>query len=447
MNRKRKATEAACDLLEIEEDARCQREGCGRAEWEKGNEMIACDGCNDCYHLRCLDLGRVPVGDWFCRECSPLYAREPRPAGPTTFQLARQKRSCRVTKRARVGLGPGLPTLADLEELEKAGTSEATRKKVEQVEGKLEELERWVGLPRSDPVVFKLFVTWRVKESKAVSTITTEMSVLKKVPGIGIPSELELKNLTQAVKRMAEVPGSAKDPLLKDELIKMKRVLVGSSWRDDGSEEMTRRLRNWTFFCLAFLGMFRSKELLTLDWDHVAIGWDDEGQLEELPVGRVGRGRAAYVVIFLDETKTELDGAAVRLQAGPESSPLTCPVRLLQKLRRRARGPAVFSEVRLRFEATEIAYGTMLGTFKRTLGLAGVPETRIARLALHSLRRGGATEAAAQGATMREIMTQGRWKSDVAYIYALISDQVALNLTGKLAKGLSDIAYDSKLGT
>ena len=33
--------------------------------------MLLCDGCDDGYHLGCLNppLRRIPRGDWFCKRC------------------------------------------------------------------------------------------------------------------------------------------------------------------------------------------------------------------------------------------------------------------------------------------------------------------------------------------------------------------------------------------
>ena len=56
---------------------------------------------------------------------------------------------------------------------------------------------------------------------------------------------------------------------------------------------------------------------------------------------------------------------------------------------------------------------------------------------LHSLRRGGATAAALAGIPMRLIKRHGRWRSDVAYLYTLVSDQELPRISAQLLADLS----------
>ena len=49
---------------DVEEDPqRCF--SCGDAEWEYGNEMLLCDDCDSCGHVRCAGLRRVPARNWY----------------------------------------------------------------------------------------------------------------------------------------------------------------------------------------------------------------------------------------------------------------------------------------------------------------------------------------------------------------------------------------------
>ena len=38
---------------------------CGRA-----GELLCCDGCRAAFHLACLRVAAVPIGDWFCAVCA-----------------------------------------------------------------------------------------------------------------------------------------------------------------------------------------------------------------------------------------------------------------------------------------------------------------------------------------------------------------------------------------
>ena len=46
---------------------------------------------------------------------------------------------------------------------------------------------------------------------------------------------------------------------------------------------------------------------------------------------------------------------------------------------------------------------------------------------------------------MRQIKAHGRWRSDVAYIYALVSDKETTSLTRTLVEQLHEIATDETI--
>lgn len=425
------------DLLEVTEDVPCAT--CGSPDFEDGDDIVACDACNDAYHLSCLQVAAAPKGSWYCPGCVPTFGGKGVERHPT-YAAARRSRLRRDREREAAGLGSGgLPTLDELEALKKAGLAASTRRRIETVERQFERLTECLQLPRSSPLAFGMFVTWRVKEGIAESTIASEMSILQHLPGVVAPPEQEIDRLRNAVKRLAEVPAAAKDPVTLAEIKSLQTATLGAAWRDDGTEDSHRRLRDWTFIYVAFVGMFRSGELLSLRWDQVAITWEGAGSSKELDVGERGPGRPAYVTFYLSTTKTKLDGAAVRVQAKGDDS-TECPAWLLGTLRRLARGEHVFENSRRGDVPGALQYDTMRNAFRHRLRDAGLDEIRISRLGLHSLRRGGASAAAANGASMREIMAQGRWRSDVAYIYALVSDERAQKLTGKLIEGIGKLA-------
>ena len=48
-------------------------EVCERKEHTPGyDDMLLCDACDAGYHMKCLQppLEEVPLGDWFCRQCT-----------------------------------------------------------------------------------------------------------------------------------------------------------------------------------------------------------------------------------------------------------------------------------------------------------------------------------------------------------------------------------------
>ena len=36
----------------------------------KAGDVLLCDGCEACYHMKCADLTELPIGKWFCKVCT-----------------------------------------------------------------------------------------------------------------------------------------------------------------------------------------------------------------------------------------------------------------------------------------------------------------------------------------------------------------------------------------
>ena len=416
--------------------------------------MLACDACGQGHHQSCIGLRVVPPGEWFgpcCRAWVAARKRsrpDPRPQPervPPTYAVAGPPRLDKSKRREAAGLGRGgLPTAEDVRRLKAEAVAPATRKKIETVQRLFLGMAAALGIAASSEGAYDLFVTWRVKEGKSINTILSDMSLLKQVEGVRVPPEKEVRRLSQAVRRLAECPGHAKDPITLGEMQLLRRELL-AGWRDDGSEQNVRKLRNWTFFLLGFIGMFRGGELANLRWDSVRLGWRTTAAVVELSVDAQppARSQLEFATLHVVESKTDpaAQGQLVRVAAGAHHDLFHCPLQLLLKLHKRRRSSGfVFEETRMRCDPQGLSDGTFLTLLHETLRAAGVSEERNARLGLHSLRRGGATAAAAGGATIREIKTHGRWRSDVAYIYALVSDQQVSGLTKELLSQLRDMA-------
>lgn len=439
----------------FDETVACDK--CRRVSWDsQTGVMVGCDGCDHGWHLACAGLERVPEGDFWCPRC----VGDDRPAdlGPApTFRSSLRPASDRRAKRAKAGLGvSGPPTVEEYQLLLLEGDSVNTRKKLAGIERRVLEMLRQLGLPQDCQAAFGLFGTMGVKDNLAASTLTSQIALLRRIPWLVQPPESELIRLRRAVERMAQIPRNAKLPLLPDIVERLRLVLVGANWPDDGSDASHRALRTWTFILVAFVGLFRSCELLGLTWDYVTFRWRVGQRVCESTAADVPSNATLLSVAFdLDETKTQREGARVQVKALDGPSDLGCPVRSLLRLKGKCRGsesapvfqtsppPTRFRKKGAAFVPTALSYDTMLGAFKAALVAAGVESPE--RYGLHSLRRGGATLAARRGFSMREIMTQGRWTTDVAYIYALIADDQALELTGDLAAGLKSLSRVRKV--
>ena len=90
-----------------EEDGACRV--CGVDD----DEGLLCDGCNACYHAKCLGLDTVPDGDWYCEAClegvegfpdsnpTPETAAPPsKPAAPNPFFMKPEERKRLAAEKA-----------------------------------------------------------------------------------------------------------------------------------------------------------------------------------------------------------------------------------------------------------------------------------------------------------------------------------------------------------
>ena len=57
----------------VEEDADCMI--CGLPEWEAGDNIVFCDGCNISVHQSCYGLYDLPANEWFCQLCTHFGAQ------------------------------------------------------------------------------------------------------------------------------------------------------------------------------------------------------------------------------------------------------------------------------------------------------------------------------------------------------------------------------------
>jgi integrase len=166
--------------------------------------------------------------------------------------------------------------------------------------------------------------------------------------------------------------------------------------------------RDTALFTVGWTGMFRSSELVGIEW----------GQVHFCPRG---------VMLFVPRSKTDPgEGAWVFLA---ESGQVTCPVRALRVLSLRfGQVGAVF---RGRKNDTQHLSKTTVGQrLKKALCTAGVAGWEF--YAAHSLRRGGATHASRSGIPLRMIQIMGRWKSDAVRQYLYTSPQEILEASATM---------------
>ena len=161
--------------------------------------------------------------------------------------------------------------------------------------------------------------------------------------------------------------------------------------RPDASFVLFRTV--WRIF-IEFYGLLRFSEVSNLTFSDIT--WTDLG-----------------LDIFISKSKTDQtrQGAWVAIASQPNS--LECPVSFTQKYFSMLPFTSVFIMPSLKLSlpdpTTPLKYNIALRDLRTVLRLIGLDPTGYGE---HSGRRGGTTAAANKGATLNELMIQGRWRSE-----------------------------------
>ena len=173
-----------------------------------------------------------------------------------------------------------------------------------------------------------------------------------------------------------------------------------------------------TALCVAFAAFLRCGEFT---WDT----WSSTQHLSSLARHHVKFNLDNSVTLTLPSSKTDQNRIGVEIQLAPTSSQL-CPVTALNELYSsfpRPRNDPLFS----RTHARPFTRQFVIQTIHRLLLQAGIPTRGFSG---HSLRKGAAVTAAANGMSRDEIKLLGRWKSDAVDVY--INELAKPDITQKL---------------
>ena len=182
--------------------------------------------------------------------------------------------------------------------------------------------------------------------------------------------------------RLAVPAGRQKLPLSRSDL---RRAVYELASR--GQEDYVG-VRDRALLLLGWAGMFRSSELVGVDWEHIAF-------------------RDAGVMVYVPRSKTDQAGqGAWVFVASCREDGVMCPVRALQRLsefyimqgERFPVGPVFRSRAG---SGSRLAKTTVAVRLRKVLQRVGVQGWEL--YAAHSLRRGGATWAANQGVALRQV--------------------------------------------
>ncbi len=187
----------------------------------------------------------------------------------------------------------------------------------------------------------------------------------------------------KGIQRTAGVAQTQKEAVLTRDLKKVLAELPGdlSGWRDQ------------TLLLVGFAGGLRRSELCALDVEDVAQSADG-------------------LVLTLDRSKTDQEGAGTTIGIPYGSTTATCPVRTYQSWLEKSgirTGPVFRGIDRFgRLQDKRLHPASVARILKRAVERAGFDETRFAG---HSLRAGFVTQAYLNDASEFDIMRQTRHKS------------------------------------
>lgn len=253
-----------------------------------------------------------------------------------------------------------------------------------------------VGAPRvPDPKLFAVFVVGCARANYALSTIRVSVAAVQRwaADEFGMADfgrhPLVLRAMKVAARRAVLVTRQ-KLPLSVGQL----RAVVQQLSEDPAFIAV----RDSALFQVGWAGMLRSSELVGLQWEHLYFPAKG-GVMLYLPESKTDPGHGAWVLLAGGSSGVDPAGALLRLRELSGGSRATGPV------------------FRAYLAGRALAKTTVAIRLRKALERIGVENW--AAYAAHSLRRGGATHAAAQGVPLRYIMLLGRWRSDVVreYVY------------------------------
>ncbi len=193
----------------------------------------------------------------------------------------------------------------------------------------------------------------------------------------------------------------------------------------------------------ASLTNWRTVWRMTMEFYAVAR-WDDISQVDARDITFLSSSQGDYMRIFFCKSKTDQRGEGATAVVKAQSNSQFCPVvmtknymQLLGYQQSESRSQPMQPRVRMVrgrqvAQVQKVSYTTSLQDLRRIL--TGIGEVAI-KFGEHSGRRGGATAAAAGGASVASIQTGGRWASErSAAIYIDRSEEDKIQFAGYLEK-------------
>lgn len=266
-----------------------------------------------------------------------------------------------------------------------AATSQNTRRAYQ---ADIRHFEKWGGqLPASTETIL-VYLQAFAKELNS-RTLSRRLTALKNWHTYqGFPDPTQHPSVSKTLAGIMRTHGKPKDkapPLLPEHLFKIVTFLA--------EEKTLRAYRDSALLQLAFFGAFRRSEIVAICVEH--IDWKNQG-----------------IDILIPHSKTDQTNEG-QYCAVPYGNEQLCPVRALKQWLNRSgitNGPIfrrIYTDDRL--DETPLAPLSVSNILKKRA--QDVEISQAGNLSSHSLRRGLATSASRDGASIPAIMRQGRWKN------------------------------------
>ena len=266
-----------------------------------------------------------------------------------------------------------------------AATSQNTRRAYQ---ADIRHFEKWGGqLPASTDTIL-LYLQAFAKELNP-RTLSRRLTALKNwhvYQGFLDPTLHPSVSKTLAgIMRTHGKPKDKAPPLLPEHLLKIVTFLA--------EEKTLRAYRDSALLQLAFFGAFRRSEIIAICYEH--IEWKDQG-----------------IDILIPHSKTDQTNEG-QYCAVPHGNEQLCPVRALQQWIDRSgiTSGSIFRRIHPEDQLDEapLVPLSVSNILKKRAHDAKIPQAE--NFSSHSLRRGLATSACRDGASLPAIMRQGRWKN------------------------------------
>jgi integrase len=229
-----------------------------------------------------------------------------------------------------------------------------------------------------------MYVAHLAKSGQAYSSLRHNLFAIAKVhmaAGAGRPDRDDrVRVMLRGIGRSIGTRAEGANPLGTEDLARIVGSL-GSSVRD---------IRDRAMLLVGFAGAYRSSDLATLNVEHVRLTTDG-------------------MDLLLVRSKDDQMGLGRRTHIPANTHPTLCPVRALRAWLERSshRTGPLFRVIKgVQVLSARIHPRAVSRALQRAASIAGIAEVHYTS---HSLRRGFATAAHAQGSTLREIQVHGRW--------------------------------------